>query len=174
MRLLAQIRHDSITNTSGRVLERKASRAIVLDGTNILLLYTKRYDDYSFPGGGLDDNEDLIAGLKRELFEETGVVNINVLQEFGYVDEYRPHFKPEYNIIHMLSYFFVCDTEKHLGQGKMEDYEISNGMEARWVNINDAIKHNRNVITSKQSSMGLSIERETMILEMVLKELVRS
>jgi ADP-ribose pyrophosphatase YjhB (NUDIX family) len=51
------------------LLTRKATRAIVLDGENILLLYTERYHDYSLPGGGVYDGESLINGLKRELKE---------------------------------------------------------------------------------------------------------
>jgi 8-oxo-dGTP pyrophosphatase MutT (NUDIX family) len=172
MRLLKKIIHPSVQNISKIILKRKASRAIVLEGENILLLYTKRYNDFSFPGGGLDEGEDLILGLHRELAEETGARNIKVLGEFGHIDELRPHFKGDDKLIHMLSYFFICEIDSTLGESKMEYYEIDNGMEARWVNIHQAISHNKNVMASKESSMGLSIERETLVLEMVVKELI--
>ena len=45
--------HPSITSIEGqRIINRKATRAIVLDGEDILLLFTERYHDYSLPGGG--------------------------------------------------------------------------------------------------------------------------
>ena len=50
---------------------RHAARGIVLKGEDILLLYTQRYHDYSLPGGGIDDGEDEVEGLIRELREET-------------------------------------------------------------------------------------------------------
>ncbi len=172
MRLLQKIIHPSLTNISGNVFARKAVRAVVLDGEEILLLYTKRYNDFSFPGGGVSDEEDYACALKRELIEETGAQNIEILQEYGYVDEYRPHYKTEFDLIHMLSFFYLCKVDKDLGLSKMEHYEITNGMEARWINIHEAIKHNRRVMESKEASIGLSVERETVVLEMVVRELL--
>lgn len=175
MRLLANLKHHSLPDILGdRVFKRRASRAIVLNGELILLLYTKRYNDYSFPGGGVDEHEDLILGLQRELEEETGAREIKVIKEFGYVEETRPHYHPEYDFIHMLSYFYVCEIASVLGNAQMENYEIANGMEVQWVNIHEAIEHNRKVIESQEASMGLSIERETLILQMVATELIEA
>lgn len=55
----------------------------------------------------------------------------------------------------------------------MESYEIKNGMKSCWVNINEALEHNQNVIEKKESSMGLSIERETYMLKLIKKELIK-
>lgn len=173
MRLLGRLKHPSLPEVLGdKVFKRLASRAIVLDGDSVLLLYTKKYNDFSFPGGGVDAHEDLRQGLLRELAEETGASGIKIISEFGYIDEIRPHHKPEYDYIHMLSYLFVCDIDKKLGQAQMEHYEITNGMEVKWVNIYEAIKHNKEVIKSNHSSMGVSIERETLVLELVAQELI--
>ena len=173
MRLLANLKHHSLPEVLGtRVFKRRASRAIVLNGESILLLYTKRYNDFSFPGGGVDEHEDLVLGLHRELAEETGANGIKIVKEFGYIDELRPHYRQEYDLIHMLSYFYVCEIDSVLGQAQMEHYELSNGMEVRWVNIHEAIAHNRQVMDSKDTSMGFSIERETLVLELVAAELL--
>lgn len=173
MRLLANLKHHSLQEIlSERVFKRRASRAIVLNGEEILLLYTKRYNDFSFPGGGVDEHEDLVLGLHRELAEETGAKEIKIVQEFGYIDELRPHYRQEYDLIHMLSYFFVCEIDAVLGDAQMEHYELANGMEVRWINIFEAIKHNQAVMEFKDASMGLSIHRETMVLELVARELI--
>lgn len=171
MRLIKKMIHKDIEDLNGRVFERKSSRGIILKGSKILLMYTKRYNDYSFPGGGVELGEDLIVGLKRELKEETGAKNIEVINEFGYIDEYRPHYKPDYDLIHMLSYFYVCKVDDNFDDVEFEDYEIANGMSSVWVDINEAIKHNRAVIANKEESMGFSIERETFVLELVAEEL---
>lgn len=72
----------------------------------------------------------------------------------------------------MLSYFFVCNIADSFNEVQFEDYEIANGMSAVWVDINEAIEHNKKVISSKEKSMGFSIERETIVLEMIKKELI--
>ncbi|CAM4476846.1 NUDIX hydrolase [Paenibacillus tarimensis] len=174
MRLIKEFIHKDLTSLDGMVFHRRAARGIILRGSDILLLYTKRYNDYSFPGGGLEADEDLIAGLEREIAEETGASGISILQEFGMTEEYRPYHKPGYDLVHMLSYYYVCKADERLGEVRMEDYEVANGMSAVWIPVNDAIEHNRMVMKNKESSMGLSIERETCVLELVAKELLHS
>lgn len=172
MRLIKALIHKDVEKLEGRIFERKAARGIILKDSKILLLYTKRYNDYSFPGGGVDSNEDLIAGLKRELAEETGAKNVEIISEFGYIDEYRPHYKAEYDLIHMLSYFYVCKIDDDFEDANLEDYELANGMSSIWIDIHEAIRHNKEVIASQEESMGFSIERETLALELVVEELL--
>ena len=172
MRLIKKMIHKDVENLDGKIFERRAARGIILKDSKILLLYTKRYNDYSFPGGGVDDEEDLLTGLKRELAEETGAKNVEIISEFGYIDEYRPHYKPEYDLIHMLSYFYVCKIADDFEEASLEDYELANGMSSIWIDIHEAIKHNKEVIESQEESMGFSIERETLALELIVKELL--
>jgi len=141
-----------------------------MEENRILLLYTRRYNDYSFPGGGLEPDEDLLTGLYRELAEETGAQSVEVLQEFGYIEEYRPYPKPDYELIHMLSYYYVCKIDQ-IGEARLEDYEIANGSSAVWVDIHEALAHNRQVIANREASMGFSIERETKVLEWIVEQM---
>ncbi|WP_046225855.1 NUDIX hydrolase [Paenibacillus dauci] len=170
MEMIQKFVHHSLNSLEGNCYERKAARAIVMRGSEILLLYTKRYNDYSFPGGGLESDEDLYTGLCRELTEETGATDVKILRELGYIEEFRPYYKPEYDLIHMLSYYYVCSISQELKATQLEDYEISNGMSAVWIDINQAILHNRQVIMNQESSMGFSIERETFVLELIAAE----
>ncbi|MBD3895760.1 NUDIX domain-containing protein [Halomonas sp. ML-15] len=175
MQRIERIIHPDLTTLdvpAKRVLRRRAARGIVLDGEEILLLYTRRYNDFSFPGGGVDEGEELLDGLHRELAEETGAQGIEMLAPFGWVEEFRPHYKPEYDIMHMASYFYHCRAERALGEARPEGYEVANGMLPRWVNIHEAIAHNLSVMAAKEASMGLSIRRETLMLERVSRELV--
>lgn len=173
MRLINKDIHESFkASISPAILKRIAARGIILDKEDILMIYTKRYNDYSFPGGGIDDGEDIEEGLIRELQEESGAKNIEILSVFGNYEEIRPTYYDGYDYIHMFSHFFVCSADKELGTPNPEEYEINNGSVPVWVNIHDAIKHNTKVIEAKESSMGLSIERETRVLELIAKEIL--
>ena len=171
MRLLHSTTHPDITDLCVTQFTRKATRAIVLKGDNISLLYTKRYHDYSLPGGGIDEGESNIEGLIRELKEETGAHDIQNIKAFGLYEEYRPWYKPGFDIIHMESYCYLCSFDEELKEPELEAHEISNGMHPIWMNIYEAIKHNEETI-AKSDKKGLSIERETYLLKLIVKELL--
>ena len=171
MRLLKSSVHPDIENLDANIFHRKAARGIILNGEDILMLYTERYHDYTLPGGGIDDGEDAVAGLIRELQEETGAQNIRDIKEFGLYEEYRPWHKAEHDIVHMKSYCFVCTIDAELGETRLEDYEIKNGMKPVWMNIFDAIAHNEDTMANSEKK-GMSIERETFLLKLIAEELL--
>jgi len=153
------------------LIQRHAARGIVINGEDILLLYTKRYHDYSIPGGGIDEGEDEIEGLIRELKEETGAQGIRNVTPFARYDEYRPWYKADADIIHMISHCYVCDIDDELGETALESHEVHNGMIPRWMNIYEAIAHNEDVIANSDKK-GLSIERETFMLKVIAERLI--
>ncbi|WP_318402994.1 NUDIX hydrolase [Photobacterium leiognathi] len=176
MRFLKLSVHPELENidfetTKLSIFQRDAARAIVLNGEDILMLYTERYHDYTLPGGGIDAGEDKVQGLIRELEEETGAKNIREIKPFGQYDEYRPWYKSEHDIVYMKSYCYVCTIDKELGATRFEDYEIKNGMKPVWINIFDAIAHNEATIKHSEKK-GMSIERETFLLKLIAKELL--
>ena len=46
-------------------------------------------DRWQMPQGGVEDNEDFITAMKRELYEETNIKNIEVLKEIEKIYEYE-------------------------------------------------------------------------------------
>ncbi|GGC60082.1 NUDIX domain-containing protein [Marinobacter halophilus] len=172
MKLLKELIHPELATREGRILRRHAARGIVLREEKILLLFTERYNDFSLPGGGIDDGEDITVALARELEEETGARDVQVKHHYGFIEEYRPHWKPEYDLMHMTSHFFVCDVAPELAEVRMEDYEVANGMRPIWLSVSEAAKHNRQVMARQEKSMGQSIQRETFMLEKISRELV--
>ena len=180
MRILRKFVAPNVDLKNKNVYKRITARGIILDGEDILLMYTKRFDDYSFPGGGIGKDESLIEGVIREISEETGAKNIKVLSEYGIYDEIKPtnkilktHAKAiKYDYINMISHFFICSVDRELGIAKLEDYELRNGMDARWINIYEAIKYNEDAIQNQHEFTDLYIDRELFMLKLVAKELV--
>lgn len=172
MQILKTHHHPDIKNLESKsTFTRLATRAITLQGSNILLMYTARYEDYSLPGGGLDEGEDKIAGMMRELREETGATGIKNIKPFGIYEEYRPWYKPDFDIQHMISYCYTCEVDEKLGSSNLESYEVNNGMKAVWIDIHEAIKHNESTIVNSEKK-GMSIERETFLLELIVKKIL--
>jgi len=128
MRDLKTHHHPEIKTLANKtVFTRLSTRSIAVQGNNILLLYTQRYEDYSLPGGGLELHEDKVEGMMRELREETGAQNINNIKPFGIYDEYRPWHKPDYDIQHTISYCYTCEINTMLGLVDLEAHEINMG-----------------------------------------------
>jgi ADP-ribose pyrophosphatase YjhB (NUDIX family) len=172
MKTLKTHYHPEIKNLENKsIFTRLATRGISIQGSMILLLYTQRYEDYSLPGGGLDLSEDKIEGMMRELKEETGAQGIKNIKPFGIYEEYRPWYKPDYDIQHMISYCYTCDINKELGATNLESYERNNGMKAVWIDIHEAIKHNKKTMATSDKK-GMSIERETFLLELIVESIL--
>lgn len=97
---------------------------------------------------------------------------MQVKENYGFIEEYRPYWKPDYDLMHMTSHFFVCDVAPELAEVRMESYEIANGMKPVWIPIDEATSHNRQVMSRQEKTMGQSIQRETFMLEKISRELV--
>lgn len=168
---ILEIIHPDYPSAPRAIEKRRAVRGVVLRGADILALYTRRYDDYSVPGGGVSDGEDLEAALVREMAEETGARAITILKPLGRIDESRPS-RGAYDAMHMQSFIYHCQIKDELGATAMESYEIANGMRPEWIDIRAAIRHNRAVISRSHQSMGISIVRETRLLEWIEEALL--
>lgn len=148
MRHLKSTVHPDIEHLDDKIIfQRNAARAIVLDG------------------------EDVIAGLVRELEEETGAQNIHGIKPFGIFEEFRPWYKDDADVMHMVSYCYTCKIDRELGETAYEDYEVKNGMRPVWMNIHEAIAHNEKTM-AESPKKGMSIERETFLLQLISKELL--
>ena len=68
----------------GKVFSRPSARAIVFKNDKVLLVYSKKYNYYKFPGGGIENGEKPEDALIREVREETGYQIIaESIEEYG-------------------------------------------------------------------------------------------
>ena len=79
----------------GKIYRQAVMAVITNDESKVLIGYSPRDKSYKFPQGGLEDEEDLITGIKRELKEE---LNYHLLQEHIleiYEEKVRYPFPPD-------------------------------------------------------------------------------
>ena len=103
-------------------VNRLIARAIIIDDNKVF--FEKIYRDDMFgqasyietPGGGVNEGEDLISCVRREVEEECGL-KIEVIKYLGLVED-------DYNLLlrHNISHYFLC---KIIGKGnfRREAYE---------------------------------------------------
>ncbi len=156
--------------TENKVLERNAARGIIFnEKKELLFVYSKFYNDVSFPGGGVEPEETIEQALYRECLEEVGAV-INSHKEFYKITEKRDSSfsKDNYNVFH--SFYYIC-TYKELVKESLLDYEINLGYETRWMSLEDAINLNSETLEkliNKKKYTGV-VQRELRILEELKK-----
>ena len=110
--------------------DRNIARAIVYDESGqFYFVRANRDDDFGkatlieTAGGGVEEGEDLIAAIKRELKEELGA-EVEVVCKIGVVSDY-------YNLIHRhnINNYFLCKVksfgEKNLTQDEIDSFHLS-------------------------------------------------
>ena len=114
---------------------RRAARAVLTnDEHQVAVMYFTNTGSYKLPGGGIDEGEETIAALHREIREETGY-EIHDISEIGIVDEYR-----YYCGMRQLSYCYTARIGAFVGTNYTEN-EAATGMELRWAeSIQQAIQ----------------------------------
>ncbi len=136
MKLIKEITDKEILGTDGlsAAKPRYTARAIVKNKDNkYAVMYSHKFNFHSLPGGGIDEGEDIVSALKREILEETGCLCADI-KELGYVSENRFHC--DYT---QISYYFVVETSDSTPQMQLTEVEIINQTEMQWHTLKDMI-----------------------------------
>lgn len=114
-------------------------RGIVLHEGKLLCVRLKAYKDHlkrdnsywCLPGGGLDEGEALLDGVKREMLEETGIEaqigELLYVQQFAHGDkDYLEFF---FHITNSHDYLAIDLASSSHGQAEIEEIEFINPSE---------------------------------------------
>lgn len=133
MNLIREINNEEYgKDKEAKYTERKAARAVVFNDDKKIAVMNVSNDGYhKLPGGGVEEDEDIMDALKRELLEEVGV-EVNILDQLGMIIEKRYMFK-------QTSYCYIVEAVgEYKGTAYTED-EINNGFILEWMDLDTAL-----------------------------------
>lgn len=115
------------TDGLSNAVPRYTARAIVKNSEGLYgVMYAQKFNLYSLPGGGVEEGEDILTALRREIFEETGCA-CDCIEELGIVEENR--FHADYTQINYYYVVTVSDPPKAL---HLTEQETENGTCVQW------------------------------------------
>ena len=114
------------------------------------MIYSLNGGDYKFPGGGVDINETKETALIREVIEECGATVISIKDEIGKMIEFDRPLKEQYSVFKMISTYYLCEVDPIFGKQILDSYEKNLGFTPVWVDIDEAIVVNKELIDSNR------------------------
>ena len=152
---------------SGNIFSRPSARAIIIKNGKIAMVYSKKYNYYKFPGGGIESDECVEDALVREVLEETGLSVIrDSIREYGWVHRIQKGINE--SIFIQENYYFFCDVKENLKLQNLDAYEAEEGFTLEFLKPQFAIDVNRK--TKMDDFSQEMLEREARVLELLIKE----
>lgn len=142
MKVIREIHHyDLSLDTPSEVSEnsikfevRKAARAVLLNSKGeIYLLHATKDGYFKLPGGGIEEDEDILGALRREVLEEVGCP-IDIIAPIGCVIEFRRYFEQL-----QFSYAFLCIQTGSITHTEFTEQEIEDGFIGNWFSFDEAV-----------------------------------
>lgn len=167
MRLLFEMDRKDY-DPDGDVFKRLSSRGIIFRDGKVAVSYSGRYKYCKLPGGGLEEGEDSISAMMREVREETGlVVKPASIREFGYVHMIQKgKFEPVY--VQDTSYYF-CDAEDLMVEPQLTESEIREECVTLFIPVEEAVRLNEAALGNDAGCRSV-IERELGVLRLLCEE----
>lgn len=148
-------------------INRYAVRAVIIKNHQLLLIHLKTTNEYKFPGGGVETNENFESALIREAKEEAGVNIASINSIIGYIDQRYPDKYRKNENYYMRSIYYLVTIDDQRFEQSLGKQETELGFSPAWVSIDEAIALNNNRLL-----LGTDYhwtERETLMLD-YLKE----
>ena len=151
---------------------RPSVRAIIKKDGRFAMVHSRKYDYYKFPGGGIEDGEDHVTALIREVREETGLnVTPSEIREYGMVRRIQKG-KSDGTVFVQDNFYYFCEVQEGNTGQNLDDYESEEGFTLEYVTAEKVIETNRNADHGEMNEdefYPLMIERDARVMEMIVR-----
>lgn len=163
--------HSKRPSARGVILLNEGESSCTGD-TKVVMVYSKKYGYYKFPGGGIHNDEDNVTALIREVSEEVGLSVIpESVKEYGMVHRLQKSNYLENTIFEQDSFYYFCSVNGlATGEQNLDPYEAEAGFELRIVPIKDVIFANTKLQNDNDPFSLLMVIRDTRVLCMLSGE----
>ena len=131
----------------------------------ILLVFNN--NTYQFPGGHLDENEELESCIKREILEETGI-ELEVEEEpFLCIETYdNNYFGTEKKVLNTIYYYrFFTDLAPDITKTNYDEFEKNSEFKLFYVNFKDIEDFINKKIETKEINIKIAREMLRVVRE---------
>ena len=109
----------------------RSSGGIVLNTRNQVILIRQEEGTWSFPKGHVEENEDEEQTARREICEEAGITQLELVKPLG---SYQRKSLDERTEEKTITLFLYRTNEMHIKT------KAADSIEARWVDLQDVVK----------------------------------
>ena len=137
MKQICELNDKIVLGTDGMSTKapRITARAIVKNQDGLYaVMYADKWGLHSLPGGGVEDGEDVLTALRREVYEEIGCV-CDEIQELGIVSENRASL--DYT---QINHYFVVTTNHTFCENHLTESEQANRTVVKWVAFDELVR----------------------------------
>lgn len=171
MRLLFELDTKDYNPNSARLI-RPSVRAIIIQSGRIAMIHSLKYNYYKFPGGGIENGENHLLTLLREVREEAGLMVIpDSVKAYGYV--HRQQLGRQGRIFVQDNYYYFCQVDQKTASQELDPYESEEQFTLTWVLPEQAIAINQSPQHGQRSydpHFFIMTARETKVLQLLQRE----
>ena len=129
MKIICELNDKIVLGTDGTSSKppRITARAVVKSTDGLYaVMYSYKFNIYTLPGGGVEDGEDVITALRREVYEEVGC-ECETVEELGIIYENRASL--DYT---QENHYFIVTVSEIPTQNHLTDTEAANRTVVQW------------------------------------------
>ena len=137
MKLICELTDKTVLGLDGMSAQppRLTARGIVKNSDGLYaVMYAGKFNLHSLPGGGVEDGEDTLTALRREILEETGCACDHV-RELGIVAENRAH-----QDFTTHAYYYIVITNHEAAPIHLTEDELANKTVVQWHTLDDMVR----------------------------------
>lgn len=137
MKLICELNDKIILGREGlsAKVPRITARAIVKNQDGLYaVMYSDKFKLHSLPGGGVEDGEDVLTALRREVYEETGCI-CDKIEELGIVAENRASLNYT-----QINYYYMVTTNHQPGENHLTVSEQANRTVVQWHTFDEMVR----------------------------------